>query len=120
MHIVWDRTNKLLWLSQEKYVTKVLQRFNMERARPLDSTLPRNSKLSGRQCQKTKAEKAKMMKVPCASTIRSLMYAMVSSKPDIAYVIGVVDRFIRNPGNEHWVVIKWIHRYLKGTSSVCL
>ena len=33
MHIVWDRTNKLLWLSLEKYVTKGLQRFSMESAR---------------------------------------------------------------------------------------
>ena len=24
MHIVWDRTKNMLWLSQEKYVTKVL------------------------------------------------------------------------------------------------
>ena len=35
MHIVRDRTKKLLWLSQEKYVTKVLQRFDMENAKPV-------------------------------------------------------------------------------------
>ena len=29
MHIVRDRTMRLLWLSQEKYVTKVLQRFDI-------------------------------------------------------------------------------------------
>ena len=29
MHIVRDRTKKVLWLSQEKYVTKILERFNM-------------------------------------------------------------------------------------------
>ena len=48
MHIVRDRTKKLLWLSQEKYVTKVLQRFSMADAKPVGSTLPTNYKLSGK------------------------------------------------------------------------
>ena len=52
MHIVRDRTKKLLWLSQEKYVTKVLQRFGMESAKPVGSTLPTNCKLSIEQCPK--------------------------------------------------------------------
>ena len=47
MHIVWDRTKKLLWLSQKKYVTKVLQRFNMQNVKSVNSTLPSNYKLSG-------------------------------------------------------------------------
>ena len=33
MHIVRDRTKKVLWLSQEKYVTKILERFNMSKAK---------------------------------------------------------------------------------------
>ena len=40
MHIIRDRSKKHLWLSQEKYVTKVLQRFNMLEAKPVGSTLP--------------------------------------------------------------------------------
>ena len=40
MHIVRDRTKKVLWLSQEKYVTKVLQRFNTQNSKPVSSTLP--------------------------------------------------------------------------------
>ena len=57
MHIVRDRTKKLLWLSQEKYVKKVLQRFNMSDAKPVGSTLPTNCKLSGKQSPKTKVDK---------------------------------------------------------------
>ena len=57
MHIVRDRTKKLLWLSQEKYVTKVLQRFIMESARTVNSTLSTNNKLSGRQSRKTNNQK---------------------------------------------------------------
>ena len=63
MHIVWDQTKKILWLSQDKYVTKVLQRFSMADAKLVGTTLPTNCKLSGKQSPKTKAEKAKMMKM---------------------------------------------------------
>ena len=72
MHIIRDRLKKQLWLSQERYVTKMLQRFNMLEAKLVGSTLLGNCKLS-----ETKAEKAEMMKIPYASAIGSLMYAMV-------------------------------------------
>ena len=64
MHIVRYRTKKLLWLSQEMCVTKVLQRFNMQNSKSVGLTLPTNCKLSKNQCPKMKAKKAKMMKVP--------------------------------------------------------
>ena len=61
-----------------------------------------------------------MMKILYASAVGSLMYAMVCTRSDIAYVVGVVNRFMSNPGKEHWATVKWIFRYLRGTLSVCL
>ena len=61
-----------------------------------------------------------MSKVPYASTIDSLMYAMVCTRPDIAHAMGVVSRFMSRLGKQHWEVVKWILRYLKGSSSTCL
>ena len=58
--------------------------------------------------------------IPYTLVVGSLMYAMVCTWPDIGYAIGVVSQFMSNPGKEHWVVVKWILCYLKGTSSVCL
>ena len=71
-------------------MTKVLQSFNMENAKSVSTTLPTNCKLSGKQSPKTKTEKAKMMKIPYASVVESLMYAMVCTWPDIRYVVEVV------------------------------
>ena len=88
-------------------MTKVLQWFNM-------------LELSGKQSLKTKAEKAEMMKVPYAFAVGSKMYAMVCTRLDIGYVVGVVSRFMGNPGKEHWNAVKWILWYLKGTSNMCL
>ena len=48
------------------------------------------------------------------------MYAMVSTCPDIAHAVGVVSRFMSNPKKAHWEAIKWILRYLKGTSDYAL
>ena len=59
-----------------------------------------------------------MSKVPYASIVGSLIYAMVSTRPDIAYVMGVKSRYMADLGGEHWEVVKWLLRYLKGTSSV--
>ena len=50
----------------------------------------------------------------------SLIYVMVCTRPDIAHAVGTVSRFLSNPGKEHWEAVKWILRYLKGTSKVCL
>ena len=47
-----------------------------------------------------------MLKIPYASVVGSLMYAMVCTRSDIAHAGGVVSRFLSNPGKEHWVAVK--------------
>ena len=61
-----------------------------------------------------------MRRVPYASAVGSLMYVMVCTRPDIAYSVGVVSRFLSNPGRHHWEAVKWIMRYLRGTSKLKL
>ncbi|MCO5581068.1 hypothetical protein L7F22_034944 [Adiantum nelumboides] len=52
MRIKRDRKLKLLFLSQEKYIAKVLDRFNMADAKPLGVPLPPYTKLSKADCPK--------------------------------------------------------------------
>eukprot|EP00253_Pinus_taeda_P008037 PITA_08037 len=63
---------------------------------------------------------AHMSKVPYASTVESLMYAMVRTRPDIAHAVGVVSRYMNNLGKEHWMAVKWFLRYLRGTTNQAL
>ena len=58
-----------------------------------------------------------MSKVPYASVVGSLMYAMVRTRLDISHTMGVVSRYMSHPRIEHWNVVKWIIRYLRGTSN---
>ncbi|GJX02709.1 retrovirus-related pol polyprotein from transposon TNT 1-94 [Tanacetum coccineum] len=61
-----------------------------------------------------------MSKVPYANAIGSLIYLMVCTRPDIEYVISVVSRYLANPGKNHWEVVKWILKYLRGTTNMGL
>eukprot|EP00253_Pinus_taeda_P013035 PITA_13035 len=56
------------------------------------------------------------VRVPYASAVGSLMYAMVCTRPDIAHAVGVLSRFMSKPGKEHWTTEKRDFRYLRGTS----
>ena len=57
-----------------------------------------------------------MSRVPYASAVGSPMYAMVCTRPNVAHVVGVLSRFMSNPGKENWTTVKWVFRHLHGTS----
>ena len=61
-----------------------------------------------------------MAKVPYASAIKSLIYAMLYTRPDIAYVVSVTSRFQSNPDLEHWIAVKAIFKYLRRTKDLVL
>jgi hypothetical protein len=46
-----------------------------------------------------------MSKVSYASEIGSLMYAMLCTRPDICFIVGMVSRYRSNPGPAHWRVM---------------
>ena len=115
IRIVRDRSLELIWLSQENYIKKVLERFNMDKAKPVNCPLAGHFKLSSSQCPTSDEEKNEMRKIPYASAVGSLIYAMVCTRPDIAHAVGVVSQFLSDPGKEHWAAVKWIMRYLQGT-----
>jgi len=43
---------------------------------------------------------------PYTSAIESLMYAQVCTHPDIAFIVGVLGRYLSNPGMDHWTTVK--------------
>ncbi|GKV40824.1 hypothetical protein SLEP1_g48425 [Rubroshorea leprosula] len=99
---------------------KIAALFNMSKAKPMGTPLAGHFKLSTEQCPTSKEEAKYMKNVPYTSAVGSLMYAMVCTRPDIAHAVGVVSKFLSNPGKQHWAAVKWIFRYLRGTSHMCL
>ena len=90
----------------------------MERGKALSIPLPPYVKLYKNDCPMSKEGKAKMENFSYPFTIGSLMYAMICTRPDIAYAVGVVSRYMSNPGKKHWEAVKGIMRYLKGTKGM--
>ena len=120
MKISRDRKNRKLWLFQESYIEKVLEKFNMSKGMVVCSPLAGHLKLSSKQCPTSGRDMEEMSKVPYASFVGSLMCIMACTRPNITHAVGVVSRFLSNHGKEHWEAVKWILRYLRGTSRVCL
>ena len=120
MCIQRDRSKKILYLSQTTYIDKVLQCFNMDRGKALSCPLPSYVKLSKHDCLVSDEDKGEMNKLPYASAVGSLMYAMIATRPDIAFAVGVVSRYMSNPGKKHWEAMKGIMRYLKATKHMCI
>ena len=52
-----------------------------------------------------------------ASIIGSLRYATDCTRPDIAYAVGVLNKFTSKPSKDHWIAIEQVMRYLIGTKS---
>jgi hypothetical protein len=115
MRITRDMKNHKLRLSQGEYIEKVLERFRMQNAKPVSTPLANHIKLAKEMCPKKHEEIYYMFGVPYSSTIGSLMYAMVCTRPDIAHAMGVVSRYMNNPGKKHWEAVKWILGYLRCT-----
>ena len=101
MRITRDRKNLKLTLCQGEYIEKVLHRFRMHNEKPISTPLASHFKLSKEMCPKTQEEIEYMSKVSYSSTIGSLMYSMECTRPDIAHEVGVVSRYMNNPGKEH-------------------
>jgi len=86
-----NRSKKLLGLSQEAYINKILEQFQMHYSKPVDTPVEKGLSLSIDQCPKTDKEKERMSNVPYTSAIGSLMYAMLCTRPDICFVVGLVN-----------------------------
>lgn len=61
-----------------------------------------------------------METIPYASVVGSLMYVMICTRHDLAYAISLVSRFMSNPDKKHWMDLKWILRYVKGSVNLVM
>lgn len=106
-----DRANRSIYLSQRGYIEKFLKDLGMWDVKtavtPLDSSrLPE----APQGYQAADALKSKYQRA-----VGLLMYAMLGTRPDIAYAVSVVSRFSANPTTDHWLAVQRILRYLRGT-----
>ena len=89
IQIVRNRKNRTLAMSQASYIDKVLSRFKMQDSKRGLLPFRYGIHLSKEQCPKTPQEVEDMRRVPYASAVGSLMYAMLCTRPDICFAVGI-------------------------------
>ncbi|KAE8704522.1 hypothetical protein F3Y22_tig00110450pilonHSYRG00548 [Hibiscus syriacus] len=97
MEIHRDNGSRKLWLSQQGYVEKVLDRFGMSNKKLVRTPLGNHFRFSLEQVPKIDNKVVDMEKVSYISVVGCLMYAMVCT-PDFAHVVSQVCKYMSKPG----------------------
>lgn len=106
-----DREKKTIKLSQPAYINKVIARFHLDKATPINTPMKESALLQ----QKTNEKASTSEKEQYQGMIGSLMFSMVETRPDIAFAISMASRYAKNASHQHAEVVKTILRYMKGS-----
>ena len=96
-----DRCRKLIGLSQSTYIDKVLDKFSIQDSKRGFLPMSHGISLSKTQCPMTHDERDCMSKIPYSSATRSIMYAMLCTRPDVSYALSITSRYQSDPGESH-------------------
>ena len=104
-----------IFLSQRQYIVDMLERFGLSTANGVTTPMDPGLKLSVTMSCATPEDSAYMKDVPYMNATGAAMYLACTSRPDIAYAVGVLCRFNACPGPMHWKAVKHLFRYLAHT-----
>ncbi|XP_074289179.1 secreted RxLR effector protein 161-like [Silene latifolia] len=107
------RTNLGISSSQSHYIEKVLKKFNCENSSIAHSPMEANIRLMPNTG-------LTISQLKYSQVIGCLMYAMTSTRPDIAYAVGRLSRYTSNPSSHHWSVVMHVLKFLKNTKDFAL
>ncbi|KAL0875998.1 hypothetical protein Bca101_025703 [Brassica carinata] len=93
MDIERDRVGGVLKLSQSRYLKKILQVFRMGEAKSVSTPIGAQFKLVALK-EGEQGFEGSDTEVPYANAVGSIMYAMISTRPDLAFGVGLVSRFM--------------------------
>jgi len=120
IEVTCDRAVHTISLSQSAYVDSILSWFSLTDAKSYPTPMVPSTFYSKRDSPSSPSDIARMCKVPYREAIGSLMYAAVATRPDIAFAVSTLSRFLENPGEAHWQAVKRVFRYLAGTRNHAL
>jgi hypothetical protein len=98
LQVTRDRAKRSLSLCQTQYIDSILTRFNMQDCKPAKYPLRAKTILKPRAADEEKADLVLYLAV-----VGLLMSAMLGTRPDIAYAVGLPGRFSSDPSIEHWM-----------------
>jgi hypothetical protein len=116
LHRDWQRGTIII--EQSSYIDSILERFRFQDAHGSPTPLDKDSRsMTHNDCPLSPEDRDDMSTVPYREAVGSLMHVMVCTRPDIACAVGILSRFLHNPGRAHWSGVQRVLRYLKRTKS---
>jgi hypothetical protein len=118
-----DRRARTITLSQRQYFDKVLERCGMSECKPLWTPMSQSSRITADDPEDNTTIHEVVwngQRVSYPTVVGSLMYAMLGTRPDLAYVVGILGRYAAAPKACHWRIAKHALRYLRGTRDLAL
>ena len=97
----------------------------MQQSKPASTPMSTSTKLLRSDSSSTKdaapsTGQEDMREVPYSQAVGAIMYAAMGTRPDVAYAITSLSQFLQSPARPHWVALKRVLRYLKGTQDAQL
>ena len=95
-------------LSQSKYVADILEQASLTDNKIVDTPIKVNAKNSS-------SDGVPLSNPTLYRTIVGSLVYLTITRPNIPYVVHVVNQFVTSPTTIHWAVVLCILRYLRGT-----
>lgn len=99
-------------LNQQRYIEDIIDRFSLTGSTQLSTPLPPGCRLLRATDSDQRTDQ------PYLQALGSLMYAMLGTRPDLAFAVGLLSRFSQFPTLIHWKAMVHAFRYLIGTKSL--
>ena len=110
-----NREAHIITMNQKSYIDEIFKRLNMEDCKVVGTPFDVNFKLLKLSDDEFMNVQRKMEGIPYKAGVGSLMYAMVAMRVNIALAVSTVSQFMSKGCPPHWMAVKRIMRYLKGT-----
>jgi len=106
-----DRGARRLKIAQRRMASELVTRYGLADGKTKTTPMSTATKLASNETDLLDKEH-----FGYAELVGSLLYLSVCTRPDIAYAVGVLARFMSKPSTAHWLAAKAVVRYIAGTT----
>jgi reverse transcriptase-like protein/Pol polyprotein len=117
MHVVRDRASRSIWLSQAAYIDKIADKFKID----VTGRMPDTPMLEGELKPPPKGHQAsRQSRDEYQRKVGSILFAAISTRPDIAFSASRLARYNQNPDDSHHEAANRVLMYLYSKRNLCI
>ena len=113
MHVQRNWAAGTITISNARMIADLLREYGMEGCNGKEVPMS-----PGTVLMRDQGDPLDVKRYPYSALVGSLMYLAVTVRPDIAYAVGVLTKYMSCPRTSHWIAAKGVLRYLAGTPTV--